>query len=162
MIGLFKSMSVTFKTMLRKPVTVQYPDKHLPMSSRYKGFPVLLWDDKVGEPACTGCGVCMRYCPTECMTTAMKENPLAKEGKSTRKKIIDTFEIKWERCILCGICVEVCNFDAIVMSDFHEEADGSRGGLVADLPKLLEKGRDYQKRAGITVGQSATEEEQKS
>ena len=131
MIGIFKGLAVTIATVFRKPITVQYPDGdppakllgqkpksrvHLPLSSRYMGFPVLLWDDGVDEPACTGCMVCMRYCPTECMTVTMKDNPLFAEGKSKRKKIVDNFEIRMERCILCAICVEVCNFEAIAMS----------------------------------------------
>jgi NADH-quinone oxidoreductase subunit I len=140
------------KTAFRKPVTVQYPDAHLPMSPRYLGFPALLWDEKADEPACTGCQVCMRYCPTECMTVSMKDNPLFKEGKSKRKKIVDDFQIRHERCILCGICVEVCNFEAIAMTDYHEQADLSRGGLIATKDILFKMGRDYQKRAGIVVG----------
>ncbi|MCL0101964.1 4Fe-4S dicluster domain-containing protein [Dehalococcoidia bacterium] len=174
MIGIFKGLAVTIATVFRKPVTVQYPDGdppakllgqkpksrvHLPLSSRYMGFPVLLWDDGVDEPACTGCMVCMRYCPTECMTVTMKDNPLFAEGKSKRKKIVDNFEIRMERCILCAICVEVCNFEAIAMSDYHEEADLSRGGLIASKTDLFRMGRDYQDRAGIVVGGADGEEE---
>ncbi len=152
MIGLFRGLAITLRTMRRKPVTVQYPGEHLTMSPRYLGFPALLWDDGVDEPACTGCLVCARYCPTECISVSMKDNPLHKEGKSPRRKIVDDFQIRMERCILCGICVEVCNFAAIAMTDYHEEADISRGGLIATKDDLFRMGRDYQKRAGIVVG----------
>ncbi|MCH8283330.1 MAG: NADH-quinone oxidoreductase subunit I [Chloroflexi bacterium] len=155
MIGLFKSLVVTLQSMLRKPVTVQYPGEHLPMSPRYLGFPGLLWDDAIDEPACTGCLVCARYCPTDCITVSMKDNPLYKEGKSKRRKIVDDFQIRMERCILCGICVEVCNFEAIAMTDYHEEADISRGDLIATKEDLFRMGRDYQKRAGIVVGEGS-------
>lgn len=159
MIGMFKSLMATLKTSLRKPVTVQYPDEHLPLSPRYMGFPVLLWNEQVGEPQCTGCQVCARYCPTECMTVTMKDNPLFKEGKSKHRKVVDEFQIRTERCILCGICVEVCtSFKAIVMSDYHEEADLSRGSLVLDLEDLLRKGRDYQKRKGLVAGDAEAED----
>ena len=160
MINLIKALGVTLKTMLRKPVTVQYPDEHLPMSPRYLGFPVLLWDDKVDEPACTGCLVCARYCPTECITVSMKDNPLYAEGKSKRRKIVDDFQIRMERCILCNICVEVCNFEAIEMSDYHEEADMTRGGLIATKEDLFRMGRDYQDRMGIVVGAAAKDDEE--
>ena len=73
------------------------------------------------------------------------------QEKSSRRKIVDDFQIRMERCILCGICVEVCNFEAIAMTDYHEEADISRGGLIATKEDLFRMGRDYQKRADIKV-----------
>jgi len=157
--GTLRGLAVTLKTLSKRPVTVQYPKEHLPLAPRYAGFPLLLWDDKIDEPACTGCQVCMRYCPTECMTVTMKDNPKFKEGTSKRRKIVDEFEIRMERCILCQICVEVCNFNAIRMSDLHEEADLGRGELIMTKEKLFEQGRAYQKRAGIVVGGEEEEEE---
>jgi NADH-quinone oxidoreductase subunit I len=74
----------------------------------------------------------------------MKDNPLHEEGKSSRRKIVDYFEINLNRCILCGICVEVCNFDAIVMSHEHEMSTYQRNGDRVDLPALLKIGRKYQ------------------
>ena len=160
--GLLKGLVTTVKTTFRKPVTVQYPDEHLPLSPRYMGFPALIWDKKVDEPACTGCMVCMRNCPTECITVTMKDNPRHAEGTSTRRKIVDDFSINYARCILCQICVEVCNFDAIVMTDLHEAAVGVRSDLKADMKRLFEIGREYQDRKGIVVGSSGGEEEPKS
>jgi len=79
------------------------------------------------------------------MSSVMKDNPLHEEGKSSRRKIVDTFEINLNRCILCGICVEVCNFDAIVMSHEHEMSTFTRNGDRVDLPALLEIGRKFQR-----------------
>ena len=79
------------------------------------------------------------------MTSVMKDNPLHEEGKSSRRKIVDSFEINLNRCILCGICVEVCNFDAIVMSHEHEMSTFNRNGGRVDLPALLEVGQKFQK-----------------
>jgi formate hydrogenlyase subunit 6/NADH:ubiquinone oxidoreductase subunit I len=79
------------------------------------------------------------------MSATMKDNPLQQEGKSTRKKIVDTFEINLNRCILCGICVEVCNFDAIVMSHEHELSVYERNGDRVDLDPLLEMGKEFQR-----------------
>ena len=157
--GTLKGMAVTIRTAFKRPVTVQYPKEHLPLAARYAGFPVLLWDDKVDEPACTGCQVCMRYCPTECITVTMVDNPKFKEGTSKRRKIVGDFQIKEERCILCSICVEVCNFDAIRMSDLHEQADQGRGDLIHTKADLLREGREYQKKMGIVVSSGEGEEE---
>ena len=117
-----------------------------PVQPRFMGFPALTWDGQVDEPYCTGCMVCIRNCPTLCMSATMKDNPLQKEGHSHRKKIVDSFEINLNRCILCGICVEVCNFDAIVMSHEHEMSTYQRNGDRVDLPVLLEIGQKFQKK----------------
>lgn len=139
---------------LRAPVTRQYPstgnllkrhDEPTPVKDRFMGFPALTWDETVGEPYCTSCMVCIRGCPTQCMSAVMKDNPLFIEEKSTRRKIVDTFEINLNRCILCGICVEVCNFDAIVMTHEHEMSTYNRNGDRVDLSALLEIGQKYQK-----------------
>ena len=108
------------------------------------GFPALTWDSGVEEPYCTGCMVCIRDCPTQCMTAKMKDNPLHTDGKSRRRKIIDEFEINLGRCILCGICVDVCNFDAIEMSHDHELSKYQRNSNRVDLQQLLMMGKKFQ------------------
>ena len=142
-----KGLLVTVKTALRRPVTIQYPKQHAPIPDRYIGFPALTWDDEVGEPYCVGCMVCVRNCPTQCMSGTMMDNPLHAEGKSTRRKMVQAFEINLSRCILCKICVEVCNFDAIEMSREHEISTYARNGRRVDLPLLLEMGRKYQRES---------------
>ena len=159
MLGSLKGLKVTLATFFRKPVTYQYPKEHKPIEPRFMGFPVLTWDEKVGEPYCTGCMVCVRYCPTQCMTAVMKDNPLRAEGKSTRRKIVDSFEINLARCILCGICVDVCNFDAIEMSHEHELSKYARNGNRVGLEKLLEMGKAYQVEVGWRPEKETKQEE---
>ena len=159
MIGFLEGLVVTLKTSLRRPVTAQYPlpEKRLEVAGRFMGFPALTWDDEVGEPYCTGCMVCIRDCPTQCMSAEMKDNPLHAEGKSRRRKIIDEFEINLGRCILCGICVDVCNFDAIEMSHEHELSVFVRNGNRATKERLLEMGRDHQRKTGWKPAAAAEE-----
>ena len=155
MIGFLEGLMVTLKTAGRKPITAQYPepDKRQAVQERYMGFPALMWDKEIEEPYCTGCMVCIRNCPTQCMTAKMKDNPLAAEGKSSRRKIIDQFEINLGRCILCAICVDVCNFDAIEMSHEHELSKYQRDGNRLDLPGLLQLGNEYQSEVSWTPKQ---------
>ena len=134
----------TIRWLFRKPVTAHYPEQHLPVQNRYMGFPALLWDTTADEPFCTGCMVCVRECPTQCMSAEMKDNPLHPEGKSRRRKIVDTFEINLGRCILCGICVDVCNFDAIEMSHEHELGKYARNSNRVDINGLLDMGKEFQ------------------
>ena len=161
MLGNLKGLATTFVSFFRPVVTAQYPKEHLPVNPRFMGFPVLTWDKKVVEPYCTGCMVCIRICPTNCMSATMVDNPLHAEGKSTRRKIVGEFEINLGRCILCGICVEVCNFDAIEMSDEHELSVVARNGNRANLDRLLEMGGDYQKRTGWKPEKETKAEEAK-
>ena len=141
---------------LRDPVTRQYPStgkawmrsaRPTLVQPRFMGFPALTWDAEVEEPFCTSCMVCVRQCPTHCMSATMRDNPAHAEGRSHRRKIVDSFEINLNRCILCGICVEVCNFDAIVMSHEHEMSTYRRDGDRVDLPALLEIGKKFQNEA---------------
>ncbi len=52
---------------------------------------------EIQAPACTGCTVCSRNCPVEAIS-----------GERRQAHLIDD-----EKCIRCGICVQVCNFNAI-------------------------------------------------
>jgi len=152
MIGVLRSLAATWATMLRKPVTIQYPTEHRVVPDRDRAFPILLYDFEVDEPFCTGCHACERACPVECMTVTMKDNPKFAEGASKRRKIIDEFYIDYGRCMRCNICVEVCNFDAIAMNNTwagHELSSVDRKDLVLDLDQLLALHKDGQIRPWV-------------
>ena len=117
-----------------------------------------MYDGAVDEPYCTGCMVCVRNCPTGCMSAIMKDNPKNESGESKRRKIIDEFEINLGRCILCGICVDVCNFDAIEMSHQHELSVVNRNGNRANLQQLLEMGKNYQEETNWAPPVKVTKE----
>jgi NADH-quinone oxidoreductase subunit F len=51
------------------------------------------------EDACTGCGLCRRKCPQEAIS-----------GEKKKPHVIDQ-----EKCIRCGVCFDVCKFDAVVV-----------------------------------------------
>ena len=150
MLNSLKGLLITLRTTLRRPVTAQYPKQHMPVQDRFMGFPALTWDEDVGEPYCVGCMVCIRECPTQCMSATMVDNPLFADKESKRRKIVGDFEINLGRCIICGICVDVCNFEAIVMSHEHEISTYGRYDRRADLPRLLEMGKKHQAKTGWT------------
>lgn len=135
--GILKSLAVTLATALRKPVTIQYPNERYQKPERVPGFPALIWDAEHGEPFCTGCQVCARYCPTNAIYVTMTDNPKYETKESPRRKIVEDFYLDLGRCIQCQICVQVCNFDAIEMSPENEFSVWDKRTLVFDLRQLL-------------------------
>jgi NADH-quinone oxidoreductase subunit I len=87
------------------------------------------------------------------MSAQMKDNPKHEKGLSRRRKIIESFEINLGRCILCGICVDVCNFDAIEMSHEYELSKYQRNANRVGLNQLLDMGVAYQNKLGWTPKQ---------
>jgi NADH-quinone oxidoreductase subunit I len=142
MLGTLKSLMTTIRIGFHKKFTVEYPTERPVLAPRFMAHPVLTWDEEVHEPYCTGCLICMRICPTDVITVSMKDNPKFAEQESTRRKIVDDFELNVADCIMCGLCVDYCNFDAIVMSDNFDISKQSRTQLVQGLEKLLDGGRD--------------------
>jgi formate hydrogenlyase subunit 6/NADH:ubiquinone oxidoreductase subunit I len=143
--GILKGLGVTFSTFTRKPVTVEYPEMRHALPQRQRSFPVLTWDFDHDEPFCTGCNICIRNCPVDCMTATMRDNPKYAEGTSNRRKIVEKFWIDYARCMRCNICVEVCPFEAIVMDNNwtgHEHSAYDRRDLHMDIDDLTRPSRD--------------------
>ncbi|MCY4575900.1 MAG: hypothetical protein OXC55_04790 [Chloroflexi bacterium] len=134
------------KLALKPPVTAEYPSIAPTLAPRFMAHPVLTWDKDVPEPYCTGCLVCMRICPTDCIDVAMMDNPKHAEGDSTRRKIVEYFDLNVADCIMCGLCVEYCNFDAIIMSDNFDASQYARPNLMYDLDQLLEAGKEQEEK----------------
>jgi NADH-quinone oxidoreductase subunit I len=144
MIGIFKGLLTTLSTAMRRPVTIQYPDVKHPLPVRERSFPILLWDFEHDQPFCTGCNICVRNCPVDCMTATMMDNPKFAAGQTDKKKIVEKFWIDYARCMRCNICVEVCPFEAIAMDNTwagHEQSVYDRRDLHKDIDDLLEGSR---------------------
>ena len=130
--GLLKGLGVTLKTLLQKPTTQQYPHVKPDLPPRTRGVIALM------EENCTVCMLCARECPDWCIyIDSHKETiPATTEGGRDRQRnVLDRFAIDFSLCMYCGICVEVCPFDALFWSPQFEYAE-------LDIRDLLhEKGR---------------------
>ncbi len=103
-------------------------------------YPVLLWDEKADEAACTGCMACVNYCPTHCMTATVARNPRHRTGQSARKTAATSFTVNLPDCIECGICVDVCKYDAIALGYAGPTRARGFADGVADMAALLRLG----------------------
>lgn len=100
-------MRLTIQQFFSKTITVQYPYETVPIPARYRGHIELKVDPETGGPACTGCNLCARACPSDCIIV---------EGaklEGAKKKTVTEYHLDFTKCSLCGACVEACPSDAI-------------------------------------------------
>jgi NADH-quinone oxidoreductase subunit I len=133
-LGLLTGLSVTLRTMLRRSVTVQYPHVKPDLPARTRGVIALK------EANCTVCYKCSRECPDWCIyIDAHKEtHEPAGGGRARSAKILDRFAIDFALCMYCGICVEVCPFDALFWSPEFEYAEYDINNMVHERERLEE------------------------
>jgi formate hydrogenlyase subunit 6/NADH:ubiquinone oxidoreductase subunit I len=119
-IGLLKGMGVTLKHLFKRNTVIQYPDEKQDLAPRTRGVIALK------EENCTVCMLCARECPDWCIyIDSHKETlPPKREGGRPRKRnVLDRFAIDYALCMYCGICVEVCPYDALFWSREFEYAE---------------------------------------
>ncbi len=78
------------------------------------------------EENCTVCMLCARECPDWCLYIDSHKEPLPPLGPRGRPRVrhvLDRFAIDFSLCMYCGICIEVCPFDALFWApDFAHES----------------------------------------
>ena len=95
----------------------------------------------IRDSACTVCMLCARSCPDWCIYIEghKEEVPPAKEGGRVRTRAkLDRFAIDYALCMYCGICVEVCPFDALFWSPDYEYSEFSIAEMLHDKERLTE------------------------
>jgi NADH-quinone oxidoreductase subunit I len=131
-VGLIKGLGVTLRTMTRPAATRQYPHVRPNLPARTRGVIALI------EENCTVCMLCSRECPDWCIyIDSHKEQVAPKEGGRARtRNILDRFAIDFALCMYCGICVEVCPFDALHWSPEFEYAEHRIENLTHEMDTL--------------------------
>ena len=133
--GLVRGLWATFRTMLRGAVTVQYPHVKEQVHPRARGVIALK------EENCTVCMLCARQCPDWCIYIEGHKELRAprREGARPRQvNILDRFDIDYALCMYCGICVEVCPFDALFWSPEYEYSELKIESLLHQKDRLGE------------------------
>ena len=136
MTELVQGLSVTWRNLFRKKVTVQYPEEKTPQSPRFRGLHALRRYPN-GQERCIACKLCEAVCPALAITI---ESDVGADGtRRTTRYDIDLF-----KCIYCGFCEEACPVDAIVETRIHEYHMEAPGQNIMTKDKRLAVGDKYE------------------
>jgi len=130
--GLMSGLVTTARTMLRPSHTREYPDVPPALPPRSRGVIALL------EENCTVCMLCARECPDWCIYIDSHKETLPAEGsgRARQRNVLDRFAIDFSLCMYCGICIEVCPFDALFWSPEFEYAEMDIKDLLHEKERL--------------------------
>ncbi len=133
--GLGVTMKTLFTTVKDGSVTVEYPREKEEPPTRARGVIALKSEN------CTVCMLCSRSCPDWCIYIEghkEKAPPRREGGKPRTVAALDRFDIDYALCMYCGICVEVCPFDALFWSPEFEYSEFHIANLLHDEERLNE------------------------
>ena len=130
--GLISGLVTTARSVMRPAHTREYPDVPPALPPRSRGVIALL------EENCTSCMLCARECPDWCIyIDSHKETlPAPPGGRERQRPVLDRFAIDFSLCMYCGICIEVCPFDALFWSPEFEYAELQITDLLHEKERL--------------------------
>lgn len=123
--GILTGLKITFKNLVRGPITVRYPHEKLTLPERAR-WAVTIKRDADGSHRCTACLACEKACPDH----IIKIDVAVAEDRTKR---IERWNYQIGACMMCGLCVEACPFDAIEMGHDYELAVTDPQQLARDL-----------------------------
>ncbi len=106
-----------------------------PVPEQARGVIALIAD------ACTSCMLCARECPSWCIhidSHPETTEPAGPGGRPRTDAVLDRFAIDWSLCMYCGICVEVCPFDALAWAPEHRYSEQQPGALLHERERLTD------------------------
>ena len=129
-------LGVTAKYLVRKPVTLQYPEEKPVVPPGYRGIHVFEKDK------CIACDLCAAACPVDCIY--IESIGKGKNAQMTR------YEIDYNRCIFCAFCVEPCPTSCIHMGQSFDLSKYTSEGCSVDFVKLWDE-QQMQSPTGETI-----------
>jgi NADH-quinone oxidoreductase subunit I len=140
-------MWLTFRTMFRGKVTLDYPHEKGPLSPRFRGEHALRRYPN-GEERCIACKLCEAICPAQAIT-------IEAEARADGSRRTTRYDIDMTKCIYCGLCQEACPVDAIVEGPNFEFATETREELMYDKDKLLANGDRWEAQLAFNIAADA-------
>src|SRR5213592_3461162 len=82
--------------------------------------------------------LCARECPDWCIYIDSHKEEVVVPGaaRPRQRNVLDKFDIDFSLCMYCGICVEVCPFDALHWSPEFEYAEHQVERLTHEMDTL--------------------------
>jgi NADH-quinone oxidoreductase subunit I len=134
-VDILKGLFVTARHLVRRPVTVQFPEEKREFAERYHGRHVLnRYPD--GLEKCIGCELCAWACPADAIFVVGADNTPAARYSPGERYGID-YQINYLRCIFCGLCIEACPTRALTMTQEYDVEAASRDALIFTKDMLL-------------------------
>jgi NADH-quinone oxidoreductase subunit I len=130
-----RAMGVTFKNLMRRPITVRYPTVKRVYPDRFRGILALTYDPQTGAENCIGCRLCEYICPPQVIKVEML--------KAEKRNFAKTFTLELYACEFCELCVQVCPTDAIIMMKSFDLATADRRELLLDKDRLHALGLQF-------------------
>ena len=132
-------MRVTFKHLLHRKDTLNYPEERPAIPPGYRGVPTLVMDPN-GREKCVSCQLCEFVCPPKAIRITPGSVPADQPERTHVEKAPKEFEIDMLRCIYCGLCQEVCPEEAIFLQNQFSMVGYTRAEMVNDKARLYELG----------------------
>ena len=82
--------------------------------------------------------LCVRECPAWCISLDSHTIDVTEEGARRPRKInvLDSFEIDYSLCMYCGVCIDVCPFDALAWDEHRALVTANREDMLLGIVEL--------------------------
>ncbi len=156
--SLIVGLKVTTKNFFQPQVTVHYPRQSVDNLGTFRGHIELVGQPKEpATPRCITCMLCATVCPSQCITITKAKAPPPEPVKKLpehddgpvptpekapppKAKVVKTpatFELNYNTCSLCGLCVQNCPVSSLRFSTDAYAAGFSRQEFEYDLMARL-------------------------
>ncbi len=128
-------LRVTFSHFAQPSNTVQWPHEAATTTARTRAELYNNVDD------CIGCMACSKACPVDCIfiTTvkSTKDVDLGKTSNGKKKSLhMAQFDIDMAKCCYCGLCVDACPTDCLVMTEKFDYSSPDMDDLYYRFAKM--------------------------
>ena len=130
---LARGLAVALGALAARIDPSRYPNTLPALPPRSRGVIALF------EENCTVCMECARECPDWCIYIDSHRETVPATvagGRQRHRNVLDRFAIDFSLCMYCGICIEVCPFDALFWSPEFEYGEYDVADLTHEKDRL--------------------------